>query len=49
MTDSQTKEPNIYGIETKDYKLTIIDTPGLGDTGGDNIDEKHIDTMIQSI
>src|SRR3990167_1389124 len=33
-TKSQTTKPNIYDMENHQFKLTIVDTPGLGDTGG---------------
>lgn len=40
-TKSQTTKPNIYDMENHQFKLTIVDTPGLGDTGGIESDKKH--------
>jgi GTP-binding protein EngB required for normal cell division len=48
--ESQTTEPHIYCIESLiDYPtVVIIDTPGYGDTGGLEMDEK-IDSMIKEL
>ena len=46
---SQTTKPNIYDFENSFYKLTIIDTPGLGDTGGIETDKQHCKNIINAV
>lgn len=47
-SESQTIEPEIYGIRDRvtGKTLTIIDTPGLNDTKGSEVDEQPIQKLI---
>ena len=48
---SQTTFPMIYGIKDSltNKQITIIDTPGLNDTEGSNVDEQHIHEIISTL
>ena len=45
---SQTSKPNIYDFENAYMKLSIVDTPGLGDTGGMEVDTTHSENICQA-
>ena len=50
--DSQTTKPNIYDFENPHLTLTIVDTPGLGDTRGlaqDQANIKEIATAVAAL
>jgi GTP-binding protein EngB required for normal cell division len=47
--ESQTKDANMYTVECEDYILTLVDTPGLGDTQGYETDEQHKKTIITKV
>jgi len=49
MTQSQTSKCMIDPVSTHDYDITFIDTPGLGDTEGTQVDEQNIKNMIAQI
>ena len=36
--ESQTSKAFIYELKGKDYDISLIDTPGLGDTKGTKVD-----------
>ncbi|EAR96169.1 50S ribosome-binding GTPase (macronuclear) [Tetrahymena thermophila SB210] len=46
---SQTKECNMYTVEGDKCILTLVDTPGLGDTEGAEADQKHIKNIIARV
>ena len=46
---SQTKVCNVYDIEYKGVHLTVIDTPGIGDTQGIDQDKKNMKMVIETI
>ena len=46
---SQTSKPNIYDLENAKFKLTLIDTPGLGDTGGIETDKLHCKNICTAV
>lgn len=48
-TVSQTSKPNIYDLENSKFKLTLIDTPGLGDTGGMETDKLHCKNICNAV
>ena len=39
----------MYTMECDEYILTLVDTPGLGDTEGITADEKHIKNIITRV
>lgn len=39
----------MYSIETPAFILTIVDTPGLGDTEGIKKDDENIKNIIASV
>lgn len=49
LTLSQTKKSNIYDLENDEFKLTMIDTPGLVDTAGFEEDQQHIKNICEAV
>jgi len=47
--ESQTSKAFIYDLQGKDYDISLIDTPGLGDTKGTKVDEENTKTIIAGI
>jgi len=39
----------MYELQGKDYDITLIDTPGLGDIKGSKADEDNIRNMVAEI
>ena len=46
---SQTAKPNIYDFQLPSMNVTLIDTPGLGDTNGIKADMAHCDEIARSV
>ena len=46
---SQTEKSNIYCFEKKNMVLTIIDTPGIGDTRGITKDRENVAKIVKGI
>ncbi|KAL4512568.1 hypothetical protein ABPG72_020405 [Tetrahymena utriculariae] len=46
---SQTKDCFMYTIKSDSYTITLVDSPGLGDTEGTEADEQHIKTIISRV
>lgn len=49
VSESQTEWCNIYTFENSQLKLSLIDTPGLGDTRGPEQDKKNIKEIVIGI
>lgn len=47
--ESQTTKPNIYDFENPYLKLTVVDTPGLGDTRGMAQDRENIQEIAAAV
>ena len=47
--ESQTSKAFIYELHGKDYDISLIDTPGLGDTKGIKVDEENTKTIVAGI
>lgn len=43
---SSTQAPSAYSFKFKDRLLRIIDTPGMGDTSGVNVDRENFDKIL---
>ena len=48
-SESQTQCANIYQFNTPNYNLSLIDSPGIGDTRGIEQDKKHILSVVQAV
>lgn len=48
-SESQTRIPNVYTIETATAIFTIVDTPGLGDVGGTLKDKEHVKNIVLGV
>ena len=46
---SQTTKANIYDLENEEYKLSLIDTPGLCDTAGTEADQGHYKNICAAV
>lgn len=50
---SQTLKPKIFQFDYQrknfDFRLKVIDTPGMGDTRGNNQDEQNIDMILEHL
>lgn len=46
---SQTTKCNFYGFSTKDYDLTFIDTPGVGDSRGHEQDKANVQAIVNAV
>ena len=47
--ESQTTQASSYSVQLEDYILSIIDTPGIGDTKGPIQDKENIDLIVNQI
>ena len=46
---SQTTKCNFYGFSTKEYDLTFIDTPGVGDSRGHEQDKANVQAIVNAV
>ena len=46
---SATQDPTSYRFEARDFAVRIIDTPGVADTRGTDIDKQNFDKIIRYI
>lgn len=47
--EAQTQKCNIYTFENENFKFSLIDTPGLGDTRGPEQDDKNAQNIVAAV
>ncbi len=48
-SESQTQHSNIYSFRTENCNISLIDTPGIGDTRGFDQDKKNIKSVVEAL
>lgn len=48
-SQSQTQQANIYSFQTANCLVSLIDSPGIGDTRGVEFDKKSIHSVVQAV